>query len=124
MTYQPEPKSVALAIVVAIILGTVALLTSCEPLPSPPVKQTDFQAPVELVTWENVAKFCDDAYWQGAKEQAISNDAGKPILIAERRDGKLIIYKPVESFPVTPSVLMAEAEALIEATETPLPKKK
>lgn len=120
----PDPKTWALAI--ALLLAAIGFyfLTGCERLPSPPVEQTDFQPPVELVTWENVAKLCDDAYWQGAKEQAISNDAGKPILIAERRDGKLLIYKPVESFLVTPSVLMAEAEALIEATETPLPKKK
>lgn len=64
------------------------------------------------------------AYWQGVKDQAISNDRGKPIVIAERRDGKLLIYKPVESYPLNIIEAEVEAESLVAGLDKVLPKKK
>lgn len=134
----PQPKSIALAIGLAgVTLLILVGLSGCEKVLS---DEEAVQKRAGNWTASQVRQFIkaqgainqDDhlatvtaAYWQGIEDQAVSNDAGKPIMIAERRNGKLLLYKPIKTYEVQPSVMVAEAEAeaLIEAVEKPLKKK-
>lgn len=133
----PKPKSIALCIGMAgIALLILSALSGCDKITGKnehkTMREREIEAAksaphqtVELMPVASHAQAIDQAYWRGVIDQAISNDAGKPIVIAERRNGRLIVYKPIETYAIPRVEMEAEALALIEAAEKPIlaPKK-
>jgi hypothetical protein len=127
----PNPRTPARLVELCIFALVAFMVTACEQKePGHTINAGPTAEDVEIfakrqnfVTKTDHKEALYKAYMKGAKDQAVSQAQLKPIFITEFRNGELLVFEVTDRFRDTLPTL-AQAEALIEATEAPLPKKK